>query len=266
MNKQVDMGAVKQVIEGLRDRIAALEEENRRLRSERDTFASLLQEREQGLGGGTVPLFSDDSDVEELLSASRRAPMRGEPVPGRVPTRTDPGLPLAGSASFARADTNPYTSGMQPGLRAPESSLYGRGLIPGVEFSPERAVPAVSGAAPGFDLGYINQVPAEELERLPYGLIVLDTEGNVLFYNETESKLAGFARERVLGKNFFREVAPCARVQAFEGRFKEFVEGKLGRVTFFDFAFHFARGTQNVLIGLSHGRKKGHINVMMMRR
>jgi hypothetical protein len=55
-------------------------------------------------------------------------------------------------------------------------------------------------------------------------------------------------------------------VQAFEGRFKEFVEGKLGRVTFFDFAFHFARGTQNVLIGLSHGRKKGHINVMMMRR
>lgn len=290
MNKTVDMNAVRQVIEGLRQRIEQLEAENRQLREERDTLSTLLQGRApsrsadpmrsagpgwgagpaRGMGDqGTVPLFTDDSDVEEALvraTQARGEPLRGEPVPGRKPMRTDPGLPMQTSSGFGRDETNPYASGMQPGLRAPESTYYGRGLVPGVEFAEAAAVPASSGPAPGFDLGFINQVPVEQLEQLPYGLMVLDAEGNVLFYNETESKLAGFARERVLGKNFFGEVAPCTRVQAFEGRFKEFIEGKLGRVTFFDFAFHFAKGTQNVLIGLSHGRKKGHINVMMMRR
>lgn len=121
-------------------------------------------------------------------------------------------------------------------------------------------------ARPAMDLGFINKVSPEELDTLPYGLVVLDTQGDVLFYNETESTLTGFARERVIGKNFFTKVAPCTQVKAFQGRFEEFVRGELGRVTFFDFAFHFEQGTQNVLIGLSHGRKRGHINVMMVRK
>ncbi|MEL6179024.1 MAG: PAS domain-containing protein, partial [Myxococcota bacterium] len=106
----------------------------------------------------------------------------------------------------------------------------------------------------------------EELNTLPYGLIILDNKGKVLFYNETESRLTGFRKARVEGRNFFQEIAPCTRVKAFEGRFKRFVRGELGPVVFFEFVFRFERGAQHVTIGFSRGRRRGTINVMMRRR
>ena len=136
--------------------------------------------------------------------------------------------------------------------------------------------PRASGFAPpppanvsppsGVDVGYVNRVDEEQLDQLPYGLVVIDRTGRVLFYNETEARLTGFSRARVIGRNFFREVAPCTAVQGFEGIFRDFVAGKRGRSVFFDFAFHFSSGTQNVTIALSSGRRAGQVNVMMMRR
>jgi photoactive yellow protein len=149
----------------------------------------------------------------------------------------------------------------------PTSSIYGRGLEPEeMEHHSLDVRPSTpTKAAPAVDLGYVNSVSPEELDALPYGLVILDARGDVLFYNETESRLAGYDIEEVTGKNFFEDVAPCTRVKEFQGRFEDFVEGKLGRVTFFDFVFYFSHGTQKVLIGLSHGRKAGHYNVMMTR-
>jgi photoactive yellow protein len=282
----VDLAAVKQVISGLRERLAQLEQENDKLRDENKVLADLVKaHRERSLGDTvTASFFEGDESLNLRTSGADRRRMSSTPTDESAlyysprPSSYDRSYerattdmsarPSSASRGFERdMPTRPHrVSTPMPPQNIPESAYYGRGLIPGSEFDPASASPPPSGAAPGFDLGYINQVPPEQLESLPYGLIVLDTDGNILFYNETESKLAGFERERVLGKNFFGEVAPCARVKAFEGRFHEFVQGKLGRVTFFDFAFHFAHGTQNVLIGLSHGRKKGHINVMMMRR
>ena len=128
--------------------------------------------------------------------------------------------------------------------------------------------PVVSSSPPagGIDVGYVNRVSQEGLDVLPYGLVVLDRDGRVVLYNETESRLTGFARNKVLGKNFFREVAPCTAVKEFEGVFREFVAGRRGRTVFFDFAFHFSAGTQNVTIALAPGRRPGQTNVMMMRR
>lgn len=178
--------------------------------------------------------------------------------PAYEPHSVRPGIP-----AHIRDDIGLY---QQP-ARTPEglSGHMGRGVDPA--YAQQRGVaPSQPVARRPIDLGYVNHVGPEELDALPYGLVVLDATGNVLFYNETESALTGFARERVIGKNFFGEVAPCTRVKEFKGRFEQFVAGELGRVTFFDFAFHFERGTQNVLIGLSHGRKRGHINVMMVRK
>ncbi len=131
---------------------------------------------------------------------------------------------------------------------------------------PEHPQAAARGAMPALDVGYVNRVDETQLNTLPYGLVVLDRDGRVLFYNETESRLTGFARNRVLGKNFFSEVAPCTAVKDFEGVFRDFVGGSLGRTVFFDFAFHFSAGTQNVTIALAPGRRPGQTNVMMMRR
>jgi hypothetical protein len=39
----------------------------------------------------------------------------------------------------------------------------------------------------------------------------------------------------------------------------------LGRVTFFEFVFRFSSGHQHVTIAFATGRKRGQVNVMLMR-
>jgi photoactive yellow protein len=48
----------------------------------------------------------------------------------------------------------------------------------------------------------IEQTTQHELDQLPFGVILLDREGIVLFISKTEMRLAGFA-EAPLGQNFF---------------------------------------------------------------
>lgn len=118
-----------------------------------------------------------------------------------------------------------------------------------------------------FDLSKLKQLKAEELDALPYGLVVLDSDGNVVTYNDTESRLARLPRARVVGKNFFREVAPCTRVREFEGRFRDFVLSPRSKMfEEFDFIFRFAHSTQHVTIYLTAGRIAGTVNVAMVRR
>jgi two-component system, cell cycle sensor histidine kinase and response regulator CckA len=63
------------------------------------------------------------------------------------------------------------------------------------------------------------------LDLLPYGIIVVDAEGRILYYNRREEEIAGRRREDVLGRNFFTEVAPCTQVRRFHERFRETVAG-----------------------------------------
>lgn len=119
----------------------------------------------------------------------------------------------------------------------------------------------------GIDFGAVSKLSPEELDRLPYGLITLDSEGRVIFYNDTESRLVGLPRERVVGRNFFREVAPCTRVRDFEGKFYDLVrDPSRVRVQTFDFVFRFARGEQHVTIVMTPARVRGQFHVAMVRR
>jgi len=83
----------------------------------------------------------------------------------------------------------------------------------------------------------IDSLTEKELDRLPHGAIQLSTEGIVLQFNAYESKLANMARESVIGKNFFKEVAPCTDVQEFYGRFRDGVAKKSLHE---NFRYHFA--------------------------
>ena len=58
-----------------------------------------------------------------------------------------------------------------------------------------------------------------ELDRLEAGVIALDATGRVLAYNEAAASLSGLAAAAVLGRDYFREVVPSARVPGFYGRF-----------------------------------------------
>lgn len=50
---------------------------------------------------------------------------------------------------------------------------------------------------------------AETLDALPFGVIGFTPDAMVTVYNATESRNAGLIPQRVMGKHFFEEVAPC---------------------------------------------------------
>ena len=96
------------------------------------------------------------------------------------------------------------------------------------------------------------QLSPEEADALPYGLILLDPGGVIIGYNAAESRLSGLVRSEVLGRNFFRDVAPCTRVRAFAGRYRQMVEtGEPGRAQF-DFVFRFSYGEKRVSVLLAY--------------
>ena len=97
-----------------------------------------------------------------------------------------------------------------------------------------------------FDLEQALRTDA--LDDLPFGVIVVDRQGTILEYNAYESRLAGLSRERVLGRNFFRDVAPCTAIREFEGRFEEFLDSLETSIEPFEFLFPFARGAQRVSV------------------
>ena len=88
----------------------------------------------------------------------------------------------------------------------------------------------------------------DEIEVLPFGAIVIDRDGVILRYNQFESQLARLEPDRVIGKNFFRDVAPCTAVKAFEGRLYEFLDSDERVSVTFDFRFNFKHGTADVAI------------------
>jgi len=126
---------------------------------------------------------------------------------------------------------------------------------------------SIGGPQQGIDFGAVAQLTPDKLDGLPYGLITLDSRGRVIHYNDTESRLVGLPKDRVIGRNFFREIAPCTRIREFEGRFNELASDPIGvRVQSFDFIFKFARGEQHVSVVMTPGRIRGQFHLALLRR
>ena len=102
----------------------------------------------------------------------------------------------------------------------------------------------------------VPEVDFATLDLLPYGIIVVDEAGRVLYYNAREEQIARRSREDVLGKNFFTEVAPCTQVQEFYGKFKETMHDA-GLVASFHFNFPFTERPREVEITLTSFQKDG---------
>jgi photoactive yellow protein len=72
------------------------------------------------------------------------------------------------------------------------------------------------------DLGEkLRHVSEDRLDDAPFGVIKVDDEGEVLFFNQYESDLSGMDPDDVVGRNFFTQVAPCTNNRLFRGRFKK---------------------------------------------
>jgi photoactive yellow protein len=106
----------------------------------------------------------------------------------------------------------------------------------------------MDGTGPGAREWRLEDIAQPALDGLPFGAIVVDYEGTIVAYNDYEARLSRRDRERVIGRNFFRDVAPCTAVQAFEGRMKSFVKSKDRVSTAFDYFFPFLHGRVEVTI------------------
>ncbi len=108
-------------------------------------------------------------------------------------------------------------------------------------------------------------VPFEQLDALPFGAIVVDFSGGVIAYNQYEARLARQERDAVVGRNFFRDVAPCTAVQAFEGRMQAFVRSKKRVSERFNYFFPFAHGAVEVTIMFLKLRGKDQLLIAVER-
>ena len=92
-----------------------------------------------------------------------------------------------------------------------------------------------------------------ELDELPFGTIQLDAEGRILKYNRTESSISGRDPERVVGRSFFEEVAPCTNVREFAGLFRDGLAKKDLNVVF-PYLFNFKMDPTHVWVRLFYSQ------------
>ncbi len=58
-------------------------------------------------------------------------------------------------------------------------------------------------------LAWLEQQPNEIFDELPYGIVKMNLDGVVVYYNKQESAITGVDPEMAKGKNFFVQIAPC---------------------------------------------------------
>jgi len=108
----------------------------------------------------------------------------------------------------------------------------------------------------------VNGLPEEKLNELPFGAIRLDKEGRILSFNKYEADLTGRDPNRVVGRNFFTEVAPCTNVKSFAGRYREGVEkGEVHVVFPYKFDFKMAPRDVTVTLFYSNSTEQGWVFV-----
>jgi photoactive yellow protein len=103
----------------------------------------------------------------------------------------------------------------------------------------------------------LGSLRVNQFDQLPFGAIRLTRKGIVLEYNAAEAAFARRDPLNVVGKNFFAEVAPCARVGKFYDTFLQATRGGEFDHTF-KFTFRFPFGLRQVRIRLfSDGTANG---------
>lgn len=86
-----------------------------------------------------------------------------------------------------------------------------------------------------------------QLDKLPFGVIELNRCGEILSFNDAETRLSRRAKDGVIGKNFFADIAPCADVKEFRGRFEGFLDGDSLSESF-TYTYYFASEAVDVQI------------------
>jgi photoactive yellow protein len=109
---------------------------------------------------------------------------------------------------------------------------------------------ACMAAAAGDPIEDLSRVTPELLDALPFGVIELSGDGIITAYNQGESALSGLSPQTVIGKNFFREVAPCTAVKKFQGALEALrAKGQVGHAKL-RFVFKYLGGAKSVEVAM----------------
>ena len=93
----------------------------------------------------------------------------------------------------------------------------------------------------------LAKLSPEQIDQLAFGAVQLDASGKVLTYNAAEAGITGRAAKDVIGKNFFRDVAPCTNSPTFKGVFDQGVQAD-NLNTMFEYVFDYKMSPTKVKI------------------
>ncbi len=95
----------------------------------------------------------------------------------------------------------------------------------------------------------LDTITQKDMDQLSFGAVEVDKNGKILRYNKTEGEITGRDPKETIGKNFFKEVAPCTDSLEFSGKFTKGVEsGSLD--TMFEYTFDYKMRPTKVKVHL----------------
>jgi photoactive yellow protein len=110
----------------------------------------------------------------------------------------------------------------------------------------------------------LNRMAEKDIDKLAFGAVELDKNGTVLRYNAAEGAITGRSPAAVIGKNFFREVAPCTSKPAFKGVFDAGVRnGDLN--TMFEYVFDYQMKPTKVKVHMKKALSGGNFWIFVKR-
>jgi photoactive yellow protein len=110
----------------------------------------------------------------------------------------------------------------------------------------------------------LNRMAEKDIDKLAFGAIELDRNGTVLRYNAAEGAITGRNPAAVIGKNFFRDVAPCTSKPAFKGVFDAGVRGD-NLNTMFEYVFDYQMKPTKVKVHMKKALSGGSFWIFVKR-
>lgn len=110
----------------------------------------------------------------------------------------------------------------------------------------------------------LSKLTAREVDQLAFGAVQLDGKGTILQYNAAEASITGRDARAVIGRNFFRDVAPCTSTPGFKGVFDAGVrDGNLN--TMFEYVFDYNMSPTKVKIHMKKAISDGTFWIFVKR-
>jgi photoactive yellow protein len=110
----------------------------------------------------------------------------------------------------------------------------------------------------------LNRMAEKDIDKLAFGAIELDRTGTVIRYNAAEGAITGRNPATVIGKNFFRDVAPCTSKPAFKGVFDAGVRAD-NLNTLFEYVFDYQMKPTKVKVHMKKALSGGNFWIFVKR-